>query len=124
MAECSEGVTWGAGAVHDDLGTAARGLRTSRREGGGGVSNQTKRQKMSGLFKAKLSRDRSLGFKYHGGMGHRGPLKWTELVELISECGVSKVQYVQHFDKEPRNYARLNGGDMLRLWKAVAGNRK
>jgi hypothetical protein len=74
---------------------------------------------MSGLYKVLENRDRSLGFKYWGGMGNKGPMPWKELVNLIAERGIRVVRKIQHFNKEPRNYHQLDDKELLKLWKAV-----
>jgi hypothetical protein len=70
---------------------------------------------MNGLYKVKFNRE----MKAWGFMGHRSPYSWDEIVKLIIEKGIEKVQYVQHSDRIPVNTHRLEGKEMLRLWKSV-----
>jgi|HubBroStandDraft_4_1064222.scaffolds.fasta_scaffold534217_1 hypothetical protein len=74
---------------------------------------------MTGVYSVKLNRDRSLGFKYWGGQGNKGPMPWRELVDLIANGGIKAVRKIQHADKEPKNYHQLDDKEMLKLWKAV-----
>jgi hypothetical protein len=80
---------------------------------------QIKKGKMNGLFRVKINRDRSLGFKYWGGMGHKGPMNWNALTGFIREVGIAQVEKIRHADKEPKNYFQLNQQELMQLWKTV-----
>ena len=75
---------------------------------------------MSKLYLVKFKRELFGGKRYYGFGGNTGPQSWDETVKLIAKQGIGKVQYVQHYDKTPVNYKRLDGKEMLRLWQAVA----
>ena len=74
---------------------------------------------MNKLYKVKLKRE----MKVWGFLGHRGPYAWEEIVKLINEAGVQKVQYVQHADKGKGGSHRLDGKEMLFMWKDVERNK-
>ena len=58
-----------------------------------------------------------------GLLGQHGPTSWEEIVKLIKEKGVHRVQHVRHADKGERGSKRLEGKEMLSLWKDVERNK-
>ena len=62
---------------------------------------------------------REPGLKVWGLLGNRGPYPWEEIVKLIHKAGVSEVKFVRHADKGVGGANRLEGKEMLELWKAV-----
>jgi hypothetical protein len=77
---------------------------------------------MNKNYKIKFRHKLVGGKRFWGFEGHTGPQSWNETVELIAKHGIGKIQYVQHCDKDPKNYKRLTGKEMLSLWQAVAAN--
>ncbi len=75
---------------------------------------------MNKNYKIKFQRELVDGKRIWGFGGNEGPQSWGQTVELIAKHGIKKVQYVQHYDKDPKNYRRLTGKEMLSLWQAVA----
>lgn len=74
---------------------------------------------MSKLYKIKFKRQRIDGKRFWGFEGNAGPKSWEQIVKAIAKEGGSKVQYVQHYDKTPTDFHRLDGNEILRLWKDV-----
>jgi hypothetical protein len=79
---------------------------------------------MNKNYKIKFRRERVGGKRFWGLGGHTGPQSWIETVKLIAERGIGKVQYIQHCDKNPKNYKRLTGKEVLSVWQAVAASQK
>jgi hypothetical protein len=70
---------------------------------------------MKKLYKVKFKPT----MKVWGMLGHNGPRSLEEIINLIAEHGVEKVQYVQHADKGRGGSHRFDGKEMLALWKSV-----
>lgn len=75
---------------------------------------------MTKNYKVKFKRELVGKKRYWGFDGNAGPQSWNETVNLILERGIAEVEYIQHYDKMPVNYKRLDGKEMLFLWQAVA----
>jgi len=55
-----------------------------------------------------------------GDVGNKGPQRWENIVRQISDRGVLAVEFVRHHDQNPKNFQRLKGWEMLKLWKDVS----
>lgn len=78
---------------------------------------------MNKLYAVKLKKTRLQCIGRVVDVGHHTTLTVNQVVKLIKENGVGRVEWIRHDDKMPRNTRRLNRSEMLQMWQAVERGR-